>query len=190
MVFGGAADEHVQFNEDTLWTGKPHDYSHPGAAGHLPEIRRLIFDGKEKEASDLVREKFLSMPLRQRAYQPFGDLRLHFPGHERATDYRRELDLDAAVARVSYRVNGVRHERQAFASNPDNVIVLRLAADRPGQVTFTLRLDTPHKVAHVKAIGPDTLCLTGQVQDPNRFMYSQTGGKPPPDLPQPAPVQT
>src|SRR5687767_4212459 len=68
MVFGGVSDEHLQFNEDTLWTGKPHDYSHPGAADHLPAIRSLIAEGREKEASDLVRDKFLSIPLRQRAY--------------------------------------------------------------------------------------------------------------------------
>src|SRR5687767_9132343 len=89
MVFGGTADERIQFNEDTLWTGKPHDYSHAGAAEHLPEIRRLIAEGKPDDAAKLVREKFLSIPLRQRAYQPFGDLRLSFPGHEKATDYAR-----------------------------------------------------------------------------------------------------
>ena len=177
MVFGGTADERIQFNEDTLWTGKPHDYSHTGAAGHLPEIRRLIDDGKAEDASKLVRESFLSVPVRQRAYQPFGDLRLHFPGHEKAVEYRRELDLDGAVARVTYLVDGVRYERRAIASYPDNVIAVQITADQSGKVSFTLRMDTPHKVAQTRAIAPDTLALLGQVQDANQFQYFQTDAK-------------
>ena len=190
MVFGGTAREQIQFNEDTLWTGKPHDYTHAGAADHLPEIRRLIAEGKPDDAAKLVREKFLSIPVRQRAYQPFGDLRLTFPGHDRATDYRRDLDLDAAVARVGYRVDGVRYERQVFASYPDNVIVVRVTADRPGRLTFTLQMDTPHKVARTTAAAPDTLVLAGQVQDPSRFQYFQTGPKRASPPTEPEPIQT
>src|SRR4051794_27059393 len=148
MVFGGTADERIQYNEDTLWTGHPHDYVHPGAVDSLPEIRKLTAEGTKdsvKAAEDLIRAKFLSIPLRQRAYQPFGDLNFHFPGHENATDYRRELDLDKAVARVSYTVDGVRFERQAFASYPDKAIVVYISADKPGKVSFTLKSTTPHK---------------------------------------------
>src|SRR4051794_35772085 len=109
MVFGGMPDERIQFNEDTLWSGKPHDYVREGARSHLGEIRQLLFEGKADEAATLIRQAFLSDPVRQEKYQPFGDLRLHFPGHDddRAADYRRELDLDAAIARVSYRVGEV-----------------------------------------------------------------------------------
>jgi alpha-L-fucosidase 2 len=189
MVFGGTVDERIQFNEDTLWTGKPHDYAHPGAADHLDELRKMIADGQGKQAAIPLREHFLSIPLHQRAYQPFGDLRLHFPGHEEATDYRRELDLDSAVAHVSYRINGVKFERQTFASYPDQVIVVRIVANQPGHVSFTLTMDSPHKVSKIAVIAPDTLRLTGQVQDANAFMYSQTSAKPPKD-PLPATIQT
>src|SRR5580765_6229141 len=89
MVFGGTASERIQFNEDTLWRGKPHDYVRAGAGEQLGEIRRLLTEGKTKEAEKLAKEKFLSDPVRQLPYQPFGDLRLHFPGHENATNYRR-----------------------------------------------------------------------------------------------------
>src|SRR3954451_25321959 len=130
MVFGGTADERIQFNEDTLWRGKPHDYVREGAGSHLGEIRRRVFEGKVEEAASLIREKFLSDPVRQMAYQPFGDLRLHFPGHDRVTDYRRELDLDSAIARVTYRVGDVAYRREVFASYPDQVLVVRLDADR------------------------------------------------------------
>jgi len=182
MVFGGTADERIQFNEDTLWTGQPHDYTHPGAASLLPEIRRLLFEGKQHGAERLTTEGFLSVPVRQKAYQPFGDLRLHFPGHEAATDYHRELDLDSAIAGVTYRVDGVTYRRQTFASHPDGVIVLRLTADQPGRVTFDLKMTSPHKSATIKAIAPDTLAMCGQVEEGGvrfeaRLRVFLTGGR-------------
>src|SRR5712672_1590533 len=76
MVFGGTADEHLQFNEDTVWTGAPHEYQHEGAVKYLPQIRQLLAEGKQKEAEDLAMAEFMGVPVRQRAYQPFGDLRL------------------------------------------------------------------------------------------------------------------
>ena len=144
MIFGGTANERIQFNEDTLWRGKPHDYVRQGALEALPEIRHLIFEGNAGEAGKLAKEKAISDPVRQLPYQPFGDLRLTFPGHESVTEYRRELDLDSAIATVSYKVGDVTFKREAFASYPDRVIVLRLTADKPGQITFTLRLASPH----------------------------------------------
>jgi hypothetical protein len=89
MVFGGTAEDRYQLNEDSLWCGKPHDYAHEGAAQYLSQIRRLLFDGKQKEAEDLAMEHFMSVPLGQMPYQPFGDLRLTFPGHDKVEDYRR-----------------------------------------------------------------------------------------------------
>ena len=112
----------------------------------------------------LAREKFLSDPVRQLPYQPFGDLRLRFAGPADATDYRRELDLDSAVATVSYRAGGVTFKREAFASHPDRVIVLRFTADQPGQISFTLKMDSPHASSRTQVINSDTLALTGQVQ--------------------------
>ena len=165
MVFGGTASERIQFNEDTLWRGKPHDYVRAGAGEQLAEIRRLLGEGKTKEASALAKEKFLSDPVRQMPYQPFGDLRLTFPGHEIiATNYHRELDLDTAIASVSYKVCEVTFKREVFASHPDRVIVVRLTADQPGQISFTLRMDSPQTNQQTRAIAPDTLALTGKVQ--------------------------
>jgi alpha-L-fucosidase 2 len=165
MVFGGIPDERIQFNEDTLWKGKPHDYVRAGARDHLAEIRQLLFEGKIKEAAGVTKTNFLSNPVRQKPYQPFGDLRLHFIGQDNVTNYRRELDLDSAIASVSYRAGGVTFKREAFASQPDQAIVLRCTADKPGQISFTLKLDSPHTNAQTMAIAPDTLALTGKVQD-------------------------
>ena len=81
MVFGGVQAERVQFNEHTLWTGRPHAYHHEGAVKFLPEIRRLLWEGKQREAEQLATQEFMSIPLRQFAYQPCGDLWLEFPEH-------------------------------------------------------------------------------------------------------------
>ncbi|HEY4248270.1 MAG TPA: glycoside hydrolase family 95 protein [Lacunisphaera sp.] len=145
MIFGNPSDERIQFNEDTLWTGKPHDYVRAGSDAALTEVRQLLAAGKTKEAEDLARAKMLSDPVRQKAYQPFGDLHLHFMGHENVTNYRRELDLDSAVARTTYEAGGVTYTEEVFASYPDNAIVVHLTASKPGAISFTLRMDSPHK---------------------------------------------
>lgn len=155
MVFGGLEDERIQFNQDTLWRGKPHDYVRAGAGEQLARIQQLIFDDQGDEAQDLVREKFLSDPVRQLPYQPFGDLRFHFSDHDKATNYVRALDLNTAIASVGYELAGVSYRREVFASYPDRAILVRLTADKPGQVSFTVHMDSPHTNALVAAsVGP------------------------------------
>jgi alpha-L-fucosidase 2 len=164
MVFGGLADERIQFNESTLWTGGPHEYHHPGAVKALPEIRRLLAEGRQEDAEALAMAEFMSIPLRQKIYQPFGDLRLHFDGHEKAEDYRRELDLDSAVATVRYRVGDVTFERQAIASHPDGVIVIRVSADQPGRLGFQADLSSPHEESAIEESPSDQIRLFGRVE--------------------------
>ena len=164
MVFGGVAEERIQFNEDTLWTGKPHDYVREGSGEVLDQIRQAAFAGKE--VGDLVRKRFLSDPVRQKAYQPFGDLRFKFPGHEKVSDYYRELDIDSAIATTRYKIGGVTFTREVFASYPDNAIVVHISSDKPGKVSFELKQDSPHKNSAAKALGKDIVQLTGHVIDP------------------------
>ena len=156
MVFGGTEKAHIQFNEDTLWTGIPHDYSHVGAYEFLPEIRRLLLAGKQREADRLAGRSFMSVPLNQERYQPFGDIWLEFDGDGEITDYKRNLDLDSAVATVQYTRAGARYTRSVFSSHPDQVMVVRLSADRAKQLNFTVSLTTPHEESQVTA-GDDTL---------------------------------
>ncbi len=182
MVFGGIKSERIQFNEDTLWKGHPHDYVRAGARDQLPQIRKLLADGKVKEAENLARQTFLSDPVRQKAYQPFGDLRFSFNGQDHATNYIRELDLSSAIARVSYDCDGVTYQREIFASYPDHVIVLRLSASKPGQLSFSLKMDSPHTNSQTTALANDTLALSGQVEPEGLRFESQvrvlnTGGK-------------
>jgi alpha-L-fucosidase 2 len=164
MVFGGVSDERIQFNEDTLWKGFPHDYDRKGAHDSLAQIRQLLFDGKTKEASDLTRSSFLSDPVRQKPYQPFGDLHLHFTNQGNSTDYHRELDLDSATAVTAYQIDAERFERDVFASYPDHAIVVRITCSKPGNISFTLRMDSPQTNSATKALSRDTLALTGQVE--------------------------
>jgi len=164
MVFGGVSEEHLQFNEDTLWTGHPHDYVRPGAHDQLAAIRQDLFAGDTESAVALARQTFLGNPVRQKAYQPFGDLHLHFPAATNVTAYRRDLNLDKAVAGVTFSADGVTYHRDVFASFPDQVIVVRLTADRPGQIHFTLQLDSPQADSKTAGLRPDTLALTGRVE--------------------------
>jgi alpha-L-fucosidase 2 len=164
MIFGGTENERLQFNEDTLWTGEPHEYQHGGAVAYLPVVRKLLFEGKQRQAEKLAGGQMMSVPLRQEKYQPFGDLRLSFPGHDQPADYHRELDIDSGLATVRYRVGDTEFIREVFCSFPDQVIVVRLTCDKPGQLTFSAKLDSSHSDAQTLAVD-NTLALRGQIQD-------------------------
>jgi alpha-L-fucosidase 2 len=145
MIYGGTAEDHIQFNEETLWSGAPHDYSNEGAYKYLGNIRELIWQGKQKEAEKLALEKFMSVPLRQQKYQPFGDLWLTFPGHENVTRYRRELDLSNAVCKTSYEAGGFSYTREYIASYPDDVVAINLTCNKKKALTFDLSLTALHE---------------------------------------------
>ena len=167
MVFGGIARERIQFNESTIWTGGPHDYARAGASRYLPRLRELLYAGRQAEAEALAQVHFMSAPLRQRAYQAFGDLRIDFPSVDstKVEGYRRDLDLDSAVATTRFRVAGVTYERRVFASHPDGVVVMQLRADRPGSLSFTVTPTSAHKWHLRKAIGGGQLSMQGMVED-------------------------
>ena len=164
MIFGGTENERLQFNEDTLWTGRPHEYQHSGAVAYLSIVRKLLFEGKQREAEKLAGEKMMSVPLRQEKYQPFGDLRLSFLGHGEVYGYRRELDIDSALVTVCYRSGDTEFVREVFCSYPDQVIVVRLTCDKPGQLTFSAKLNSPHPDTQTLVVD-DTLALRGRLQD-------------------------
>jgi len=172
MVFGGTQKERIQFNDDTLWVGAPHDYSHEGAAEHLPAIRKLLFEGNQREAQSLASKVFMSVPLRQMPYQPFGDLNLVFPGHDKVTAYRRELDIDRAIATTKYTVDGVTFTREVFSSNPDQVVVVRITANKSGAVTLTASLTSPHGGTATEAVGKNVLALRGELK---KYNYKRAG---------------
>ncbi|MCC6445628.1 MAG: glycoside hydrolase N-terminal domain-containing protein [Armatimonadetes bacterium] len=172
MIYGGQEEEYLQLNEISLWTGGPQDADNPDALKYLPQIRQLLQEGKYVEAQSLTYEKLVckgegthggaSADYPYGAYQPLADLKLAFkPLTGEITDYRRDLDLETATAHVRFASGGARFEREVFSSAPDQVIALRLASDRPGQISFTARLSREADAA-VSASGPDELLLKGR----------------------------
>jgi alpha-L-fucosidase 2 len=160
MIFGGTATEQLQLNEDTLYAGSPYDPNNLEALQALPEARRLIFEGKYKEAHDLVGAKMMAQPIKQMPYEPLGDLKLSFANHDNITFYRRQLDLNTAIARTYYENDATTIKREIFASPVDQVIVVSITADRVKQLNFAVTFETPQN-ATVSTEGSDTLVLKG-----------------------------
>jgi len=177
MVFGGTPRERLQLNEDTVWNGEPHDYAHEGAVKVLPTIRQLLFEGRQEEAEALALQEFMSVPLHQRAYQPLGDLLLHFPGHAKAEAYRRALDLDTAITSVRYQVGDVTYTREIFASAPDQAIVMRITADRRGAVTFEATLRSSHQVWRRRVVDAGQLALNPPTGSHGRWRDRHDGNQ-------------
>jgi alpha-L-fucosidase 2 len=161
MIFGGLASERLQLNEDTIWEGYPRDVNNPAALSALPKIRELLFQDKDAEATDLITKTMMGVPPRIKSYQPLGDLFLDTPDLTTAQNYRRELNLDTAIAAVRYRIGDATFTREIFASNPDQVIVVRLTCDKPGRITTTLSMKR-EKDAQVHA-QDNYLILAGQI---------------------------
>jgi len=143
MIFGDPGNEVIQLNENTLWAGSPNRNDNPNAKASLPEVRKLIFEGKYKEAQDLVNKDFITKTSHGMAYQTVGNLKLTFPGHENFSNYYRELNLEKAVALSRYESNGVKYETSVFSSFPDQVIVARIKANKPGAITFSASMERP-----------------------------------------------
>ncbi|MEV4475861.1 glycoside hydrolase N-terminal domain-containing protein [Nonomuraea sp. NPDC049504] len=159
MVFGNTDNERLQLNEDTVWAGGPYDQSNPRGAAALGQIRQLVFQNQWGQAQALIDQTMLGSPAGQLAYQTVGDLRLSV-GSGGVSEYQRHLDLTTATTAVSYVRNGVRYTREAFASAPDQVIALRLTADRPGSITFSATFDSPQRTTRSSPDGT-TVALDG-----------------------------
>jgi alpha-L-fucosidase 2 len=163
MIFGEVFHEHLQLNEDTLWSGEAHEWNNPHARKVLPEVRRLLAAGDYEAADNLCRQ--MQGPYNE-SYQPLGDLHLNFDtltgdAPVTPTNYRRHLDLHTAIAGAHVTVNGVTYTRELFASAPDQLLVLRLGADQPGMLTFTATLSTPHW-QEKRAEASDGLAICGR----------------------------
>ncbi|MEV8061087.1 glycoside hydrolase family 95 protein [Streptomyces antimycoticus] len=154
MVFGATETERLQLNADTLWAGGPHSYDNHKGLAALPRIRQLVFDGKWPEAETLINSDFLGVPGGQAQYQTVGSLLLSLPTAGTVTGYRRELDLDSAVATTTYTRDGVTFTREAFASAPDRVVVVRLSASKKGALSFGATFESP---LHTSLSSPDPL---------------------------------
>ncbi len=161
MVFGRTDVETLQLNEDSVWYGGPRDRNNPDAAAHIDEIRWLLFANRPDKAAELARMTMTSIPPHCCVYQPLCDLRLYF-GHKDVSDYIRRLDIAEGVAEVTYLSGGVTFRREIFASQPDQVIVVRLTCDRPGALTFQATLLRHPMDEPTFRCGERRICMKGQ----------------------------
>ena len=140
MVYGGTDTEEIQLNEETFWSGSPHNNNSTESLQYLPTVRRLIFEGHEEEAHKLIDQHFIKGPHGMR-YLPLGSMKLKL-GHTDVQDYRRELSLGDALATTTYTYQGVKYERTVFASQADNVVVVRLTTSKKGALSFKIGFDS------------------------------------------------
>ena len=159
MIFGSIEIERLELNEESVWTGEPRWDANPDALKNLPKVRQLLFEGKYREAEELAQKGILAYKPQDPAasYQAVGDLFLDFGPLRRVTNYRRELDIESAVAKVTYTVNNINFTREYFSSAPDQILAVRLTADRPGSLTFTSKLSRPGNRASVSVTGNEMI---------------------------------
>ena len=150
MIYGGTETEEIQLNEETFWSGQPHNNNSTESLEALSEVRRLIFQGKEGEAAKLIDQHFVKGPHGMR-FLPLGSLKLSL-GHKNVTKYERALNLGDATATTSYIYNGVKYERTVFASQADNVIVVQLKASKKGALSFDVDFTSPLQIADQNAL--------------------------------------
>jgi alpha-L-fucosidase 2 len=174
MVFGTHSEERIQLNEETYWSGGPYSTVVPGGYKVLPEIQKLVFEEKYLAAHNLFGRNLMGYPVEQMKYQSLGNLHLFFKNQDTVSNYQRWLDLETGISGVSYQANGTTWKREVFASHPDQVIAVRISADRPGSISFTANLRGVRNQAHsnygtdyfhMDPAGQDGLALTGKSAD-------------------------
>ena len=190
MVYGTPAVEHIQLNEETIWAGQPNNVVNPNAKQYLPEVRRLIFEGKYKEAQELANAKVMPVAAGKNMgmpYQPFGDLFIAMPGHADYKDYERYLDLDNGRTVVHYTVDGIRYEREVITPLcGSHVMAIHLTASEKGKITFTANMTSPHENVLISSEGLESVLLgvsgkheglKGKVRFQGRMAVQAEGGK-------------
>lgn len=181
MVFGGIEKDQIQFNEESLWSGKPQDSDNPKALEALPKIRQLLFSGNYQEAQKLTFENLLCKGLGSHrgnsaegdfgCYQTFGNIILTFPTCGKVENYRRELDLNQAIVRVTYSIENVHYTREYFVSAPDQVAVIRLSCDKPGRISLNAELNRSEN-ASTNPEDNHSLIMNGQLSPPKGVRFS------------------
>ena len=181
------ADEHLQLNESSLWRGSRADRLNPRAHNAVPQIRKLLLDSKGLDgakisaAEKMAQDDMIGVPAAMPGYSTLGDLYLRASHQGVISDYRRQLDLATGVVRVTYAMNEVHYTREVFASVPDEVIVMRLTADRKASISFRASMDRPNDFS-VAASGNDTLILRegaghkDQIHFAGETLFVPTGG--------------
>jgi len=164
MVVGAVPNETIHLNEESLWAGEPADAYPDGFADHLKRLQQRVMEGKIAEASEFGRKNMVKSPTSYRSFEPLGDLRIEMDQTQAFEDYRRELDLQRGIVTIQYRVGGVRMKREVLISAVDDVVVVRLSTDQPGNINARIRL-ARKKDMEVTAVEHDRLNMDGQIVD-------------------------
>ncbi len=174
MVFGKHGEERIQLNEETYWSGGPYSTVVKGGDKVLPQIQKLVFEEKYLAAHNLFGRHLMGYPVEQMKYQCLANLHLFFKNQDSVTDYKRWLDLENGISAVSYTAEGITYQREVFASAPDQVIIVRITANKPGSISFTANLRGERNQTHsnyatdyfkMDPFGNDGLILTGKSAD-------------------------
>jgi alpha-L-fucosidase 2 len=184
MVFGGVERERLQLNEDSVWEGYKRDGANSNALTALPEVRKLLFEGKNEEASNLAAKTMMGIPTRIKSYQPLGDLIIEDTSKHTnaAANYRRELDLDTGIATTTYELDGVTFIREVLASAPDNVVAAQMTSTKPKSINVNIRLARERDAQWSNnSKEPGELILRGQI--PVEYFNSKSEAH---DVPDPA----
>jgi len=185
MVFGNPAKEQLQLNESSFWSGEPSRNDNPAGLEGLDSIRSYIFGGNYARANTLSNKFLTAKQLHGSKFQVIGDLNLAFKNCDKYTDYYRELDLEKAITTTTYKVGEVTFKREVLASQPDQVIVIRLTASKPGQLSFTASFDgqlqktstaLDAKTLEMTGISGTHEGVTGQVKFDARAKIINSGG--------------
>ncbi len=165
MVYGNVDTEIIQLNEHTVWSGSPNRNDNPLILDSLAQIRKLIFNGKQKEAEQMANRTIISKKSQGQMFEPVGSLQLVFNHQENYTDYHRELDIEKAVQKTSYTIGDITYTRKCVASIPDRVIVMHVTASKPDSISFTALFSTPQPKAHVTTSRKKELIIAGTTID-------------------------
>jgi len=163
MAYGKYDEEIIQLNEDTYWSGGPYSTVVEGGAEYLPEIQKYIFEGQPIRGHKLFGRKLMGYPFEQQKYQPLANLILYFENEE-VTEYKRWLDLNTGITGVEYKVDDVTFRREILSTAADQVILVRLTADKPGSISLKTQLRGVRNMAHSN-YGTDYFTMDGVGQD-------------------------
>ena len=185
MVFGNPSIERLQLNEETIWAGSPNSNAHTKSLAALPVVRKLIFEGKFDEAHALADKEMMSQTNNGMPYQTFGSVYISFSGHDKFTNYYRDLNIDNATATVKYTVGGVEYKREILTAFGDQVIAVKLTASKPGMISCNVMMNSPFDKTEpysdgnqsvLSGVGSTVEGLKGKIKFQGRTAVKNTGG--------------
>ena len=186
MVFGDPTIERLQLNEETIWAGSPNTNAHSKSLAALPVVRKLVFEGKYKDAQDLATRDIMSQTNDGMPYQTFGSVYISFNGHNDYKNYYRDLDIANATASVQYEVDGVTYKREVLTAFADQVIAVKLSASKAGKISCNVMMNSPidktvsfsdNNEIVMNGTGTNFEGVKGKVKFEGRLAVQNKGGK-------------